>query len=166
MLPWPTLAFEPELSAHQFHELRGNRQAQSRAAILARHRAIGLLKSIEDHVLLLGGMPMPVSVTAKRSCDLVLAACLDLGMKHHLAMLGELDGVADEIEDDLAQATRVAHQRVRDIGPDVAGQFESFLLGTQRQASSSVSSRCRGGRTRWSRGRASAPRSWRSPGCR
>ena len=80
-----------------------------------------------------GGMPIPVSETAKRELRLVLAASLGLHMKHNFSLLGELDGVANEVEDDLAQPGRISHQRIGHIGPDVAGEFESLLLSPQRQ---------------------------------
>ena len=72
------------------------------------------------------GTPMPVSDTLNRST--ASTVCLRLGFdgQHHLAVLGELDGVADEIRDDLAQAAGVAHQRGRHVGLDVADQFQSF----------------------------------------
>src|SRR5208337_3138724 len=51
----------------------------------------------------------------------------------HLAFLGELDRVADQVEQNLAQPARVADQNVGQLGPDVANQLELFLVGAQGQ---------------------------------
>ena len=48
--------------------------------------------------------------------------------QHHLAVLGELDGVADEIHDHLAQAAGVADHGGRHVGRDVADQLQSLLV--------------------------------------
>ena len=53
---------------------------------------------------------------------------LGLDADDDLAPLGELDGVADEVDDHLAEPGGVAHQEVRDLGRDVAGQLEPLLV--------------------------------------
>ena len=79
-----------------------------------------------------------MSETAKRQLRLVLAASLGLHVKHDFTLFGELDGVANEIEDDLAQTGRISDQCVGDIGPDVAGELKSLLLSPQRQQLQSI----------------------------
>ena len=60
-----------------------------------------------------GGMPMPVSLTAKcRQTSSLRPATRCSTSHHHLAALGELDGVADQVDDDLPQPARVADQGV------------------------------------------------------
>ena len=46
-----------------------------------------------------------------------------------LALAGELDGIADQVGDHLAQAQRVADQLSRHLGRDLEQEFESLLLG-------------------------------------
>ena len=46
-----------------------------------------------------------------------------------LALLGELDRVADEVGEDLAQAAGVAPQRAGHVVPDEAEQLEALRLG-------------------------------------
>ena len=113
-----------------------------------------------------GGMPMPVSVTAKRSSTCSLAACLDLCMKHDLATLCEFDGVADEVEDDLAQAARITHQRIGDVRRGYGRQVRAPSAARAGTASSTYLRECPADRTRWSRDRAFGLQFWRSPGCR
>ena len=73
----------------------------------------------KDCALLLGGMPMPVSLTAKCRHDRSSPAELPtLDRDDHLALLGELDGVADQVDDDLAQPARIADQRIGHVAAE------------------------------------------------
>ena len=47
----PDLAFHPDLSAHHVYEPRGNRQPQSRPAILAGHGAVSLCELLKNNLL-------------------------------------------------------------------------------------------------------------------
>ena len=73
-------------------------------------------------------MPMPVSVTSKRSvtCD---GAVADLRHAHDdFAVLGELHGVADQVGQHLAQRPGIAAQRRGHIAVDERRQLEPFRL--------------------------------------
>jgi hypothetical protein len=48
---------------------------------------------------------------------------------HHLAALGELDGVADQVHDDLAQASRIADHPLRHRQGDVGNELQLLLGG-------------------------------------
>src|SRR3989454_5007418 len=50
-----------------------------------------------------------------------------------LALLGELDGVADEVHQDLAHAGGIAPHDVRDIGRHVHRELEVLLAGPDRE---------------------------------
>ena len=52
--------------------------------------------------------------------------------EHDLALVGELDGVPEEIEENLAQASGVASQRLRDSRIDIHDQLEALLVSPQR----------------------------------
>ena len=108
MLPRPGSLSTQQFAAHQPDERRGDGQAEARAAEAARRRAVGLAEGFEDRRLLVGGdadagvrddemQPrLPPSVAVHGDAD------------DHVAALGELDGVADEIDEDLAEADGVA----------------------------------------------------------
>ena len=83
-----------------------------------------------------------------------------------LAPLGELDGVADQVDQDLAQPAGVADQSVGDLGRDPAGQLQPLGVCPQRQGLERLVAARRAGRTGPGRGSACRPRSWRSRGCR
>src|ERR1700683_4080056 len=44
--------FDPESPLHRFHQARGNRESQTRAAVLPRGRVVGLRERLEDRLLL------------------------------------------------------------------------------------------------------------------
>ncbi len=76
---------------------------------------------------------MPVSVTLTQQGDVVGRLRLEPGADDDLAGLGELDGVAHQVEHDLAQAHRVADQRLGDVAVDLAGELEPLLVRAQGQ---------------------------------
>jgi hypothetical protein len=56
-------AGQADLAAQQLGQLAADRQAQAGAAVLAAGGAVGLLEGLEDDLLLVAEMPMPVSDT-------------------------------------------------------------------------------------------------------
>ena len=115
VLPVPGVALQPDASAHQVDQRRGDREPEARAAEPAGRRAVGLAERLEDRGLFLPrdadagvgdadvqpGAPVTARVLANRD--------------HHVAALGELDGVADEVGEDLLQpdADRRSRRRAR-----------------------------------------------------
>ena len=83
-----------------------------------------------------------------------------------LAALGELDGVADQVDEDLAEPDRVADQAVGDVGGDLAGQLQALGVGPEGQRLQRVVEAVAEGELDRARARACPPRSWRSRGCR
>ena len=51
------LAFDPGVAFHKLHQASGDREAQSRASVPARRRAVRLRESLEDEPVLLGWNP-------------------------------------------------------------------------------------------------------------
>src|ERR1700728_1864018 len=54
-------------------------------------------------------------------------------MEDHLSALRELDGIADQVEEDLPQSSRIPRYRFGHFRSNVAKQFEPFLLRPQRE---------------------------------
>ena len=52
---------------------------------------------------------------------------------HHRTVVGKLDGIAEQIADDLVQPQRVAQQGIGNLGVDLAMQRQAFFPGRQRQ---------------------------------
>ena len=123
------LAFQPDLSAHHFDQLAGDGQPQAGAAVLARRGAIHLREALED-----GGLPFRRDADAgilHREAHLHLLVRLfeRFGADDNLALVGEFDRVADEVDQHLPQAARVAAQVGGDIGMDEADHLKSLFLG-------------------------------------
>ena len=120
----PVDAGEPDLAAEQHGQLAADGQAQAGAAVFARGAGVGLLEGLEDEPLLL-----------RRDAD---AGVLDgegddlLGLAEHrvigapalrgetdahldVAVGGELDGVGEQVLEDLLEALRIAVHDARQV---------------------------------------------------
>ncbi len=109
------------LAAQQVRQLAGDRQAQARAAITSVGGAIGLAERLEDRRLLL-----------RRDADAGVAhregqhaAIARLDAQGDRALLGELEGVGQQVLEDLLQALAVGEQG----GRQVVGQFDAEAQG-------------------------------------
>jgi hypothetical protein len=79
--------------------------------------------------------------------------------------LGELDGVARQVDDELAQTSRISYYRVWHIRRDMTGQFQTLLRA--RTASVFIVSSRLSRKLKSMGSRSSLPASiWRSRGCR
>src|SRR5258705_8217298 len=107
-------AREPELAAEQARQLAADRQAEARAAVLAAGRAVGLLEGLEDDLLLV-----------RRDAD----AGIDDRERDrrrrerrdhelHLAFARELEGVGEQVLEDLLQPRGVGADGLRQPGLD------------------------------------------------
>src|ERR1035441_81915 len=153
--PFAGVALDPNLSAHQLSQAFGNRQAQPGAAVVASRGGINLLKRFEQAVLPVqrdadagvthGEMEQPlfrmadkIGVLLMSEWDVARAVRRGGDFDHDLALMGKLNGVADQIDKDLAQPRHVADQNLRNGVVHQAGQVDS-LLGAL-VASSSIDS--------------------------
>src|SRR5271170_2762989 len=68
----------------------------------------------------------------KMSCNDGLAIARD--GKQYLAFFGEFDGVADQIEKDLAETQPIANELDWNIGHHVGQQFEALLMCANSQS--------------------------------
>jgi hypothetical protein len=94
--------------------------AQSCAAVLTRRRTVGLIEGLEQFLLLLGIDPDPrVADGETQFYGCVLFCIDDLYIYVDTALLGELYRVADEVDEDLAQAYSIAEYIIGDIAGDL-----------------------------------------------
>ena len=87
------------------------------------------------------GMPMPVSLTANCSTASCSVCDSHSTFEDDFALFGELDGVADEIDDDLVQPRRDRPPRPAERRADVAGQLEALAVGPHGQRLQRVAQR-------------------------
>ena len=112
--PW--LAVDPDPSAHHGDEPRRDGQAETCAAKASCRRPIGLIEGIEDHRLL-------VSWNADAGIgNGDMEQCRAAGLwfardaYENFTLVSELDGIADEIHQDLLKPSDVGNQGVRYVG--------------------------------------------------
>ena len=94
------------------------------------------------------GMPTPVSITSKTRCDFALLgqirpsrqvtttpalAKATIAHDPHVALDGELDGIADEIDEQLPQASGIGQDRLRHALLPAVLQGEAFLVGADAE---------------------------------
>ena len=101
--PCPGLELDPQPPPMQLDDALGNRQSETSATFLLRDRRVGLLELLEDFRLLGFGDARP-GVAHRYRERAVGRESLD----RHFAGIGELDRVADQVEQDLRELALVA----------------------------------------------------------
>src|SRR5262245_14151495 len=90
-------ALNADLSVHHLDKTRADRQTQTRAAEFSGSRAIGLRKGLEDRALFVRrDSNTRITYGEMKRTRCVLHA-FDFNVHHDLAVIGELDGVADQV---------------------------------------------------------------------
>ncbi len=118
------------LAAHHFTKLLGDGESQPRAAIFARGSGIGLREFLEQFRLRFLGNTNAGIFDRHLNHRLVFVFDVAGNLLHsqqHTTFLGEFDGIADEVGDELADTRRVADQiggRARHKAQD---QLDCFL---------------------------------------
>ena len=149
--PLPDGALDPDPAAHQLDQARGDRQPEPGAAVLARGRAVGLReRPRRSSPASPAGCrcrcrgPRSAGATSVRGPLRGDASTLD----DDLAALGELDGVADEVDDDLPQPAGIADEHVGHVGGERGRPAPAPSGGPAGQRSSACRRGSRAGRSR------------------
>jgi hypothetical protein len=132
--PDAELAGNRERPAHQLDQLSGDRQAEPGATEAARGGTVGLGERIKE--VGQGLIGHPDAGVEHRQLD--RHGALDVGGSEargevHLAVGSELHRVAQQVQQDLAQSSRVAHDERRQSRVDPAGELEAVLLRARRE---------------------------------
>jgi hypothetical protein len=90
-----------------------------------------LLEGVENSGLLFLGDSDSSVANDGVQLNAILGAVLACQIEDDLAFVGELDGVADEVDDHLAETARVALELVGNFGGDTAGQLEALVVSTK-----------------------------------
>ncbi len=122
------LAPHLDLSAEQIGQFAGDRQAQTGATVTAVGGAVGLAECLEDRRLLLLG-DADAGVAHGEGQQVVVAR---FDAQRHRAFLGELEGIGQQVLDDLLQALAIAEQAGRQVIGKLHAELQGFLHG-QRQ---------------------------------
>ena len=132
----PRLALEADLAAHEMHQLAANCQPQARAAEAPARRSVALGERLEEPGLH-GGRNADARVAHRHAKGCPPARGVHPADAHrHFARVGELDRVAHEVDDHLADAARIGLERRRQPGIEFAGEDQLFFArppGQERQ---------------------------------
>ena len=140
----PRLAVHPDAASHQLDQALRDRQSQPRPAVSPSGRGVRLLERLEDQRLLVrrdadaGIADVKMQRDRRRGDDATAVQCRiavlrTADIQHDLAAMRELDRVADQIDHDLPQASRVPDERVGHIGRDSKRQFQMFAMRPHRE---------------------------------
>ncbi len=124
------LASQADLAAHQLDQFLADRKAQPRTAVAAGNGSIRLAETPEQPVLRrrLDARTRVADRYMKAHARPVARAHPRLKRDH--AVTRELDGVVEQIEQNLLETPRIAHEAFGKVGIDLAGQ--SYLLGCRQ----------------------------------
>ncbi|MNZ51309.1 hypothetical protein D3C78_691190 [compost metagenome] len=103
------MAFATQLAAHAFSKGASDGQPQASTAIAPGNRAVGLLEGDEHHFQAFAVDADACVAHAAREPQRLTIERLPTRFDLHLAAFSELQGIADQVEEDLADARRVAH---------------------------------------------------------
>ena len=102
-------------------------QAKTGTAVLAGGTAVGLGEGIEQRHLLLGADTDAGVLDLEAQPPCVAGARTGTHAQPHLALVGELDGIAEQIGEDLLEAQWVTAITLRQVGIKFHGEGESLL---------------------------------------
>lgn len=115
--------------AHHLHQFAADRQPQAAAAVAAGGAGIGLGKGLEQGRLRLGGNPDAAVADAVEQALAPSLVEAPLHAQGDMAFGGELEGVAEQVRQDLAQTRRVAVEAARHAPVQAQMQAQAFLPG-------------------------------------
>ncbi len=131
-------AGEADFAAQEHGQLAADGQAEAGAAVLARGAGVGLLEGLEDEPLLLR-RDADAGVLDGEGDDLLGLAqhrVIDAPARRgkadtdvHMALRRELDGVGEQVLEDLLQALRVADQGARQVGVEMHMERQVLVFG-------------------------------------
>ncbi|VVN48898.1 hypothetical protein PS681_06148 [Pseudomonas fluorescens] len=123
-------AVDADFTAHLFDQAFGNHQPQTGATRLARQRVVRLTECLEQGTHVLSGQANASVLNADTQLHTVFVFFFQHRSSDDGAFAGELDGVADQIGEDLFQTQRVTDQfqllGVRGGGEDGQGVLQQI----------------------------------------
>src|SRR5581483_7160402 len=118
-------------AAHQLGEPPRDCEAEAGPAVATRRRGIDLAERGEEAVHPVAWDPDPGVADGELEAVRAAGGPLRLDEHDHLAVLGELDGVREEVEEHLAQPGGVADDARGRAFVDQAAELDALLPGTR-----------------------------------
>ena len=120
------LALQSHLTVHEFRQLADDGESQPRPPMAAGNGGIGLGEGLEEPRLDLGRNTLPRIAHGDADLDLRLAPLQEPRLQGHPALVGELEGVVDQVDQDLLDAQRIPLQERWQLllgGPALQGKM-------------------------------------------
>ena len=141
-LPPPGAAIDADLAAHRLDELLGNRKAKTGAAEFAGMGRIGLHEFLEDLFALLQAARRRPCRALRSAGSGARGALRPVRIDAHAAFVGELDRVADEIGQDLAQPQSSPRIAARQSASRRRRRSRCPCMGARPRSSTTPSTSC------------------------
>src|SRR4029077_14183651 len=109
------LAFDPDFPSHHADEPAGYGEPEARSPIFSRGGGIRLGKWIEDRLQFFVRNPDPRVRDYKVQSVIVLTDRFHLDLYGHLALVGEFNGVACQVDNDLTQPAGISLHEFRHL---------------------------------------------------
>ena len=119
-------------AAEQFHEVAGNGETEARATEAAADRAVGLRERFEQPLDCFFVDADAGVGDFKSDCNLAVHVFCGGHADDDFTSIGELDRVADEIDQHLAQAHGIAFDTNGCLGRDDEADLEAFAITSGR----------------------------------
>ena len=126
------LTFDPDPATHERHHVSADGKPQAGAAVAPRHGPVGLLEGFKNQLLLFNGDAHAGVLDDDMQQHRTLFRLVGPDTHRDAAALGEFEPIADQVEDDLAQAQRIAFESGRKAWIDAAIERQS-ARARQRQ---------------------------------
>ncbi len=122
-------AMESDHAAHELDELFGDGESEAGAAVFSGEGTVSLAEGLEEPVAGFWGDADPCIGDFEAEADGVVRVGDGMEVEDDLAGFRKLDGVGEEVGDDLAQPSRVAEDLLGECSMDPGHEFESFGFG-------------------------------------
>ena len=121
-------AVQAGLAAHQASQVAGQREPEARAAMAARGGIVGLLERREQSCLMLRSDARSGVLHLETHMQASQVLGQQFATQPYPALLGELDGVREQVDQRLRQSSRVAAQAIGQMA-DVQDHLQPLVVG-------------------------------------
>ena len=121
-------SLDTEITIHQLHQLARDDQPQAPAMACRRKKVMTVDCGIEQCVALVRLKRTPTILHGDAQAR-ALGRSVDRGDQQHLALVGLLEGILQQVEKGLAQTGRIAGHDLRQLRLDKADQLDLLLFG-------------------------------------
>src|SRR5262245_664586 len=118
------------MPTEHFNQSLRDRKPQTGSAISPRGRTIGLMECLKDSRLSFFRNPNSAIADSKTQQYPAIGFTFVGYSYYHFALLGEFDGIAEQVDQNLAQTARISPQLSRHVTINHREQLHAFSLGS------------------------------------